>query len=141
MGNRTAIKVKSICIPLCNTLIDSYRGSNFGVDNRFHPSIYIHQSMYNIITLHMKTVILLVILCQAGFCLLAQDSIPAPATQIKLALLAAPDDKKDSATVYGYSPNKELVQLRKGTNELICLCDDPAQPGFSVACYHRDLEA
>ena len=89
----------------------------------------------------MKTVILLVILCQVGLCLFAQDSIPAPATQIKLALLAAPDDKKDSATVYGYSPDKELILLRKGTNELICLCDDPAQPGFSVACYHRDLEA
>lgn len=88
----------------------------------------------------MKTVILLVILCQVGFCLFGQDSIPASATQIKLALLAAPDDKKDSATVYGYSPNKELVLLRKGTNELICLCDDPAQPGFSVACYQRDLE-
>lgn len=55
-------------------------------------------------------------------------------------MLAAPDDKKDSATVYGYSPNKELILLRKGTNELICLCDDPAQPGFSVACYQRDLE-
>ena len=88
----------------------------------------------------MKTVMLLVILCQVGLCLFAQDTIPEPATQIRLALLAAPDDKKDSATVYGYSTNKELILLRKGTNELICLCDDPAQPGFSVACYHRDLE-
>lgn len=30
--------------------------------------------------------------------------------------------------------------MRKGTNEMICLADDPNQPGFSVACYHRDLE-
>jgi len=88
----------------------------------------------------MKTVMLLVILCQVGLCLFAQDTIPEPATQIRLALLAAPDDKKDSATVYGYSTNKELILLRKGTNELICLSDDPAEPGFSVACYHRDLE-
>ncbi len=30
--------------------------------------------------------------------------------------------------------------LRKGSNEFICLADDPDQAGFSVACYHRDLE-
>ena len=88
----------------------------------------------------MKTVILLLILCQASCCLFAQDTVPSPAIQIKLALLAAPDEAKDGATVYGYSANKELILLRKGTNELICLSDDPAEPGFSVACYHRDLE-
>ena len=69
----------------------------------------------------MKTVILLVILCQVGGCLTAQDSIPAAATQIKLALLAAPDDKKEGAAIYGYSPDKGLMLLRKGTNEMICI--------------------
>ncbi|PRY14302.1 hypothetical protein CLV24_104112 [Pontibacter ummariensis] len=39
----------------------------------------------------------------------------------------------------GYSPQGELVVLRKGTNELICLADDPEQKGLSVACYHQDL--
>jgi len=89
----------------------------------------------------MKKVMLLIIFCVAKICLFAQGTVPAPATQIKLALLAAPDDKKEGATVYGYSSNKELILLRKGTNELICLSDDPAEPGFSVACYHRDLDA
>ncbi|OIN61004.1 hypothetical protein [Arsenicibacter rosenii] len=70
----------------------------------------------------------------------AQSSLPPAAIQIKLATLAAPADKRDGATVLGYNPNKELVELRKGTNELICLADDPAQKGFSVSCYHRDLE-
>jgi hypothetical protein len=42
--------------------------------------------------------------------------------------------------VYGYSPNGELVVLRKGENELVCLADDPAQPGLSVACYHKSLD-
>jgi hypothetical protein len=60
--------------------------------------------------------------------------------QIKLALLAAPKDKRDSASVLGYSPAKEVVLLKKGTNEYICLADDPDQAGLSVACYHRDLE-
>lgn len=66
--------------------------------------------------------------------------IPSSEVQIKAAVLAAPADKRDGATVYGYSPKNEFVVLRKGTNELICLTDDPAQKGLSVSCYHRDLD-
>src|SRR6187397_2766997 len=60
--------------------------------------------------------------------------------QIKSALLAAPKEKRDSCTVYGYSADKQLVLLRQGTNELICLADNPDDPGFSVACYVKELE-
>ena len=60
--------------------------------------------------------------------------------QIKSALLAAPLEKRDSCTVYGYSADKQLILLRQGTNELICLADNPDEPGFSVACYVKDLE-
>ncbi|GAB2557918.1 hypothetical protein [Spirosoma aerophilum] len=67
-------------------------------------------------------------------------TVPSPDVQIKTALLAAPSDKRDGATVYGYSPKNEFVVLRKGTNELVCLADDPAQKGLSVSCYHRDLD-
>ncbi|HRI22193.1 MAG TPA: hypothetical protein PLA68_14620 [Panacibacter sp.] len=70
----------------------------------------------------------------------AQNEVPSAGIQIKSALLAAPPEKKDSCTVYGYSADKQFILLRKGTNELICLADDPNQPGFSVACYHKDLE-
>lgn len=70
----------------------------------------------------------------------SQSGVPSREVQIKTALLSAPADKRDSATVYGYSDSKEFIMLRKGTNELICLADDPSQPGFSVACYHRDLQ-
>jgi hypothetical protein len=69
----------------------------------------------------------------------AQTKPPSAEVQIKTALLAAPADKRDSATVYGYSQNNELVILKQGTNELICVADDPSQPEFSVACYHKDL--
>jgi hypothetical protein len=69
-----------------------------------------------------------------------QSSIPSVEVQIKTALLAAPADKRDSATVYGYNANGDFVLLREGANEMICLADDPKQPGFSVACYHRDLQ-
>ena len=60
--------------------------------------------------------------------------------QIKLALLAAPPEKRDSATVYGYDSDKQLVILRKGTNEMICLASNPNDTGFSVSCYKNDLE-
>ncbi|MBK5270032.1 MAG: hypothetical protein JJE22_03365 [Bacteroidia bacterium] len=66
--------------------------------------------------------------------------IPSADIQIKMALLAAPLEKRDSCTVYGYSADTELVVLRKGTNELICLADDPRNPNFSVACYAKELE-
>jgi hypothetical protein len=68
------------------------------------------------------------------------QTIPASALQIKTALLATPADKREGATVYGYNSSGEFVLLRKGTNEMICLADDPKQKGFSVASYHRDLE-
>ena len=32
------------------------------------------------------------------------------------------------------------MTLREGSNALICLADDPTKEGFSVSCYHRDLE-
>lgn len=66
--------------------------------------------------------------------------IPAPDVQIKTAVLAAPEDKRLGATVYGYSPKNEFILLRRGTNELVCLGDDPAQKGLNVSCYHKDLE-
>lgn len=68
------------------------------------------------------------------------QSVPSVEVQIRTALLAAPSDKRDSATVYGYNANGDFVLLREGTNEMICLADDPKQPGLSVACYHRDLQ-
>lgn len=88
----------------------------------------------------MKLFLTVLLLVQVACGAMAQNKVPSPELQIKLALLAAPADKRDSATVYGYSDNKEFTILRKGTNEFICLSDDPDLAGFSVACYHRDLE-
>src|SRR5688572_29305206 len=88
----------------------------------------------------IKGTSLLFILCMLQLNSITQSKVPAPEVQIKSALLSAPTDKKDGATVYGYSPDNEFILLRKGTNELVCLADDPNQPEFSVACYHRDLD-
>ena len=88
----------------------------------------------------MKNKLLLVLSVFAFTSSFSQSNIPPAEVQIKLAMLAAPADKKDGATIYGYAPNKDLVVLRKGTNEMVCLADDPTDGSFSVACYHRDLE-
>lgn len=60
--------------------------------------------------------------------------------QIAIAVLAAPEEHREGATVYGYNADGELALLREGTNHLICTADDPSNEGFSVACYHRDLQ-
>jgi hypothetical protein len=88
----------------------------------------------------MKRLLVLLAICYLGDKALAQSRTPQVESQIKNALLAAPSDKKDGASVYAYSASGDLVLLRKGNNEFICLADDPGQPGLSVACYHKDLE-
>jgi hypothetical protein len=65
---------------------------------------------------------------------------PAPAEQIAAAILAAPADRRAGAAVLGYDEKGALVTLREGTNDQICLADNPNEKGLSVACYHKDLE-
>ena len=60
--------------------------------------------------------------------------------RIATALLAAPEASRDGARVIGYNAAGELVTLREGSNEFVCLADDPNKDGFSAACYHRSLE-
>lgn len=86
----------------------------------------------------MKTCITLIASLLATTCF-AQE-IPDKEIQIKMAVLAAPQDQRDNATVMGYSAQGELTVLRKGTNGMICLADDPKQNGMNVSCYHQDLD-
>lgn len=65
---------------------------------------------------------------------------PSKEDQISSAVMAASESQRSGATVLGYDSSGKHVTLRKGTNELICLADDPNKKGFSVACYHKDLE-
>jgi len=71
---------------------------------------------------------------------LAAAEVPSRETQIAAAVLAAPAELREDAAVLGYNPKGELVTLREGKNEIICLASDPGKSSFSVACYHRDLE-
>jgi hypothetical protein len=69
-----------------------------------------------------------------------QVSILNPEVQIKTAVLPAPEDQQEGAMVYGYNEAGELVVLREGTNNLVCIGDDPAKEGINVACYSKKLE-
>ena len=69
------------------------------------------------------------------------QEIPDKDLQIGGAVMAAPEDKRAGATVYGYDAKGNIVLLREGINNLICLADNPNQSGYNCACYHKDLEA
>ncbi len=86
----------------------------------------------------MKNTLILLILGLSGTA--GCQTIPSTEVQIKTALLACPDESRDKAMVYGYSPKGEFIVLRKGENEMVCLADDPNQPGLNVACYHKSLD-
>jgi hypothetical protein len=71
---------------------------------------------------------------------LAAADVPSKEVQIAEAVLAAPAELRDGAAVLGYRASGEVVMLREGKNELVCLASDPSRKSFSVACYHKDLE-
>lgn len=60
--------------------------------------------------------------------------------QINMAVSAAPEMYKKDATVIGYNKEGKLVTLRKGSNHMVCLADDPSKEGISIACYGKELE-
>ncbi len=78
------------------------------------------------------------------------DPAPVPAADLSAirtdddlvatAVLAAPEASRAGSKVIGYNMAGEFVTLREGTNEFICLADDPNKDGFSAACYHQSLE-
>lgn len=71
---------------------------------------------------------------------LAGAQTPPPDVQIAGAVLAAPEDRRAGAMVQGFDASGKVVTLRPGTNDVVCLADNPAVEGFNVACYHKDLE-
>lgn len=66
--------------------------------------------------------------------------VPSTTAQIKTATLAAPENEKEQAHIYGYTKEGEFVVLREGSNNLVCLADDPKKDGISVSCYVKSLE-
>lgn len=67
-------------------------------------------------------------------------NIVNPEIQIKTATAPLPESEKTGAMVYGYDEGGSLTVLREGTNNMICLADNPHNEGISVACYSKELE-
>jgi hypothetical protein len=88
----------------------------------------------------MKTYFLSFALVAITLSCVGQSSVPDAELQIKTAVLAAPEELREGAMVYGYDGKGELVVIREGSNEMVCIADDPDREGFSASCYHRDLE-
>ncbi len=60
--------------------------------------------------------------------------------QIASAILAAPEETRAGAKVYGYDEDGSFITLREGSNAMICIADNPDKKGFQVVAYHKDLE-
>ncbi len=67
-------------------------------------------------------------------------SIDSDEALLATALLAAPEESRANCTVIGFNMAGEFVTFREGTNEFICLADDPRKEKFNAACYHKSLE-
>ncbi|MBO6522287.1 MAG: hypothetical protein JJ971_00545 [Balneolaceae bacterium] len=59
--------------------------------------------------------------------------------QIKIAILAAPEEYREGAKVYGVDEEGDPIVLREGSNEFVCVADNPGTR-FQVSCYHNSLE-
>lgn len=70
----------------------------------------------------------------------AEEGAVSSEAQIRGATAAAPEDRRDGAEVLGYDAQGDLVVLRPGSNDLICIGDKPGDDLFRVACYHRSLD-
>lgn len=70
----------------------------------------------------------------------AYVAIDSDEALIATALMAAPAESREDCTVIGYNMAGEFVTLKEGSNEFICLADDPKRKGFNAACYHKELD-
>jgi hypothetical protein len=77
---------------------------------------------------------------QTGAATSSPTTPSTPEQQIVAAVLPAPQEMRDNATVWGYAPDGHFKKLRAGRGEMVCLASDPKAERFHVACYHRSLE-
>ncbi len=71
----------------------------------------------------------------------ARAQVPADSVQIETAVLPAPEAMRSGARVLGYNDKGAMITLRQGSNDFVCIADDPDDNRFHVACYHNSLEA
>ena len=87
-----------------------------------------------------RTVVMMTLLGTLGVAAVSAE-VPPVEIQVAGAVAAAPEDRREGAAVLGYDQAGALVSLREGSNELVCIADNPADDKFRVACYHQSLES
>lgn len=86
----------------------------------------------------MKTSIVLIAgLLATGVCTAQTGDSDAV---IAAAVAPLPEEYRADATVMAYDADGELSVVREGSNEMICLADEPGDERFHAACYHASLE-
>lgn len=71
----------------------------------------------------------------------AQETQVLPVNvQIAMASQVAPEADRSGVAVYGYKADGSFTLLREGTNNLVCMADDPAKEGIQIGCYNKKLE-
>jgi hypothetical protein len=70
----------------------------------------------------------------------APASAPPSEQQIAAAVSVLPEEERAGASVLGYDAAGKLVNLRKGSGEMVCLGHNPKETTFHVACYHSSME-
>jgi len=88
----------------------------------------------------MKNAIYSLMILAFSFSGIAQEEFISEETQIRMAKMAAPEEDRDAVTVYGYDEDGKVIMLKEGTNNLVCIADDPGMNGISVSCYNKKLE-
>lgn len=89
----------------------------------------------------MKACVMISMLSLCPVLASAQTSPPVSAArQIAAAVSALPENLQAGAKVYGYAASGKFTTLKRGTNDMVCIADDPAAKLFHVACYHESLE-
>ncbi|MFY0653393.1 MAG: hypothetical protein JXQ96_15225 [Cyclobacteriaceae bacterium] len=85
----------------------------------------------------MKTFLAIAIIFVLSSCSTAQ--VQNKEEQIAAAVLSLPEELQTGAQVLAYNPDGELEVIKEGTNEMICIADDPNKKGYNSACYHKNL--
>lgn len=89
----------------------------------------------------MKKALFTVCIVLVVFASQAQTSnVLSEDVQVKMASQVAPEKDRADVTVYGYNKEGTLTLLKDGTNNLICLADDPNKKGIHISCYSVKLE-
>ncbi len=89
----------------------------------------------------MKKLIITGLVLSASIIGFAQNKKVLPKEiQIKMATQVAPEEDREGAKVWGYNEEGEMVVLQEGTNNIVCLADNPNKEGIKVSCYGKQLE-